>query len=329
MRNLLYAFAALVFSAASVNAQVFWSMAGGTGSVDQIQNANADGSGFGFFTVNGSPNGASPWAVAANPTAGQVYWSDTFSSNRGVFRANLDGTNQSNIVPGASTAGANVTGLGINAASGSLYMLTATTLYRSNLDGSSPTAIVTGLSSANGLTVDSANGFLYWSQAATGNHRIARANLDGTNVQTVVDTNVNNGSDQGVALDGIGGLYWVDRTTDNIYRADVSSFTGSPLPFSSIVNLNTVLGGTSTSTGLASDGTYLFWTEGSSSGTGRGIYRSLIDGSSGALFMAAATGASPLGVYATTPVPEPGTMLLTGMMAMSLILIRNRKRRIR
>ena len=58
---------------------------------------------------------------------------------------------------------------------------------------------------------------MYWSDS--GEDHIARANLDGSDVEVIVSGLP---IPHGVALDMVGGkIYWTDSGTDMIYRADL------------------------------------------------------------------------------------------------------------
>ena len=77
-------------------------------------------------------------------------------------------------------------------------------IRRTDLDGAVVEDVLTGLNLANAVTVDAAEGKIYWSEAFPHND-IWRANLDGSGIEQIVPAA---GEARGLALDGIGGIYW-------------------------------------------------------------------------------------------------------------------------
>ena len=97
-------------------------------------------------------------------------------------------------------------------------------IERSNLDGKNLAAIVPvgGTHTPKQLQLDKVNGKLYWSDRE--GMRIMRANLDGSRLETLVDTSQGDarpGKDAkkwcvGIALDVMGGkIYWTQKGPDN------------------------------------------------------------------------------------------------------------------
>jgi DNA-binding beta-propeller fold protein YncE len=75
--------------------------------------------------------------------------------------------------------------------------------------------ISSGLTSPYRLAIDQAGGKMYWTTTYTGD--VLRANLDGSNVETIIDRS---GAQLGIAVDGGGGsIYW--SAGAEIYRADL------------------------------------------------------------------------------------------------------------
>jgi len=106
--------------------------------------------------------------------------------------------------------------------------------------------------------------FIYWTDAGT--EKIQRANLDGSNVQDLVTTGLEN--PVGIALDVAGGkMYWTDSGTDKIQRANLDG--------SNIEALVTT--GLEIPIGIALDvaGGKMYWTD---AGTEK-IQRANLDGS--------------------------------------------------
>ena len=101
---------------------------------------------------------------------------------------------------------------------------------------------------------------MYWADTGTG--QIQRANLDGTNVETLVQ-GVTSPTD--IAVDVTGGkMYWTNTELGQIQRANLDG-----------TNVETLIAGLSSPTGIALAGPKIFWTD---TGTGA-IQRANLDGS--------------------------------------------------
>ncbi len=88
-------------------------------------------------------------------------------------------------------------------------------INRANLNGSNPQTILQG-KVATFLALDTTNQKMYW----TGGGKIWRADIDGTNDEVLLDTNIVD--PQGIALDvAAGKMYWTDSRTDKIQRANL------------------------------------------------------------------------------------------------------------
>ena len=104
-----------------------------------------------------------------------------------------------------------------------------------------------GLYSPLGVTIDSDTQKIYWTEAGMG--KIQRANLDGTEVEDVIN---DLRTPFGIALDPVGRkLYWTDLGNDRIQRANVDG--------SEIEDL--VTGDVGTPRGIAVGGSRLFWAD--------------------------------------------------------------------
>ena len=133
-------------------------------------------------------------------------------------------------------------GLAVDIAAGHLYWTNMGnpkandgSILRSDFDGRHMTAIVPsgGTFTPKQLQLDQMNGKLYWSDRE--GMRVMRANIDGTKVETLVDTSDGDarpGPDArkwcvGIAVDAAGGkLYWSQKGGDNagegrIFRANI------------------------------------------------------------------------------------------------------------
>jgi hypothetical protein len=171
------------------------------------------------------------------PTSGRLFFLD-LSGGR-ILSSNPDGSDLKTIL----TEGRRLPdGLVADIEAGHLYWtnmgnpsVNDGSIERSNLDGKNLAAIVPvgGTHTPKQLQLDKVNGKLYWSDRE--GMRIMRANLDGSGLETLVDTSQGDarpGKDAkkwcvGIALDVIGGkIYWTQKGPDNaglgrIFRANL------------------------------------------------------------------------------------------------------------
>ncbi len=99
-------------------------------------------------------------------------------------------------------------------------------ILRSNLDGTEVETIIpiSELVSPDAIAVDIRGGKIYWTDTGHPNQpetkSIKRANLDGTNIEVLVDTGLT--EPVGLALDLVARkMYWVDRGSAALYKADL------------------------------------------------------------------------------------------------------------
>ena len=114
-------------------------------------------------------------------------------------------------------------------------------------------AISTGGSVIRGIAIDAAASKIYWTTSnLTTGATIEKADLGGTNRQTVYQFGPGSGTNlRGIAVDGTI-LYWADFGSGKILRGDVA---GSTTPSELIADLDGPVG-----VSLGNDG-YLYWTE--------------------------------------------------------------------
>ena len=145
-----------------------------------------------------------------------------------VLSANPDGSDLQTLV---SEGRKLPDGLAVDVAGGHLYWSNMGnpkandgSIFRSDLDGRNMTTIVApgGTFTAKQLQIDKPNGKLYWCDRE--GMRVMRANLDGSKIETLVDTSQGDprpGADPnkwcvGVAVDtGAGKFYWTQKGGDN------------------------------------------------------------------------------------------------------------------
>ncbi len=195
--------------------KIYWTS---PGNDDRIQRANLDGSGIETLV---STDLRTPWGIALDLVGGKMYWTDKGADE--IKRADLDGSNVETIVP---IGGFGMQGIALDVPGGKMYWtdkgedgkgVGIRKILRANLDGSDIEPLVTigtGFSpdSAEDIKLDLEAGKMYWTRFFNGqpfSSSIQRANLDGSNVEDVVTTDIF--SPQFLALDVPGGkMYWTD-----------------------------------------------------------------------------------------------------------------------
>ena len=235
--------------------KMYWTDAG----TDKIQRANLDGTGIEDLVTTGL---SYPYGLALDLSGGKMYWID-----RGTYkiqRANLNGTNIEDLV---TTGLKSPHGIALDVSGGKMYWADEGTdkIQRANLNGTNIEDLVTtGVLFPLGLALDVSNGKMYWTDVHT--NKIQRANLNGTNIEDLVTTGLE--SPLGIALDVSGGptppkdltpttttqsyIYWTDRLTDKIQRANLDG-----------TNIEDLVTGLSDPEGIALDMSNgkMYWTD--------------------------------------------------------------------
>lgn len=153
----------------------------------------------------------SPQALEIDVNQARVYWKD----GSDIWTANDDGTGAQVLVGGAGAKD-----IALDLVNAKLYW-TAATIRRANLDGSGAEDVVAGLTNPWAIAVDPPRGKVYWSDG--NDDKLQRANLDGTNVQDLITTNVPFAAH--IALDTASSkLYWGDIQDGAIRR--INTFGG-------------------------------------------------------------------------------------------------------
>jgi DNA-binding beta-propeller fold protein YncE len=156
--------------------KMYW----GDDGTGKIQRANLDGS-----NVEDLVGGLSdPSGIDLDMTGGKMYWTDWFSDK--IQRASLDGSNVEDLVTAADGLD-DPTGIALDMAGGKMYCTTTKEVSSFDLDGSDYTVIINGTTypaSFTAIKLDLAGPKMYWTDA--GEHKIQRANLDGSNVEDPV-----------------------------------------------------------------------------------------------------------------------------------------------
>ena len=166
-------------------------------------------------------------SIALDATNGKLYWTQ---ENDGIFRANLsDGTNIEHLVRDNiwSISGGRIA---LDVAGGKIYWTNGETnsIFRANLNGTNSEEVLKlFVGTPLDIALDVAGGKMYWTQWQ-GNASISRANLDGSNVELLI----NPGDRRGIALDVVGGkMYWTDgRDGIGMSNLDGSNITNFETP---------------------------------------------------------------------------------------------------
>ncbi len=173
-----------------------------------------------------------PRSIVVDNEGGYIYWSEFDFPNK-VKRAKLDGSDESTILFGGFSRSENPAGMAYDNINNKLYVadnINNGFLLSSNPDGTGLDTLVAG--SDNGVTngildiaLDLKNKKIYW--VKTGG--VMRANLDGSNVETVV-TLKSYIQPPSIALNTKDGyVYWVNTANDNIMRASINNGTAEKL----------------------------------------------------------------------------------------------------
>ena len=237
-----------------------------------IRRATLDGSG--IETLVDQDSGAVlPYGIALDSAAGELYWTNGghIGGGKTIQRANLDGSQAEILIMTESSP----IGLALDLVDDKLYWTEprAGKISRASLDGFEIEPLLHS-SNPRYLALNLAAGKLYWTSGSTFDRSdrtrksgsIQRANLDGSEIETLVDHASGARNPQGIALDAAAGkLYWADASKGSLYQANLDGTQVSALP-----------GTEGSPRGLALDAAAgkLYWTDSKD-----GLYRANLDGS--------------------------------------------------
>ena len=170
-----------------------------------------------------------PKDVALDIEGDKMYWALSGLGGK-IQRANLDGSNATDLVTGLSGA---ITSIALDVGGGKIYWTSEdiqnSKIQCANLDGSNVRDLVTGnLGNIGGIALDLAGDKIYWTNYSI--NRIQCAYLDGSNMQDLINARFENSSPavKDIALDVANGkIYWtatrITHTgyTGNIQRANL------------------------------------------------------------------------------------------------------------
>ena len=176
--------------------KIYWTQAGFSLG---IRRANLDGSDVENLVEMNLFSGSSLEGIALDVIDRKMYWTDTGTHK--IQRANLDGSDIEDLVIGVQGV-KNPGDIALDLTNRKMYWTDADAgkIRRANLDGSNvEDLITTGLDSPIGIALDIEVGKMYWTHGewdedteTRTNGKIQRANLDGSNVQDLVTTGVDN-----------------------------------------------------------------------------------------------------------------------------------------
>jgi Domain of unknown function (DUF5050) len=180
--------------------------------------------------------------------SGHLYWAEFPDISNGddvpggVFRANLDGSDVTNLVSGLA--------YGVAVGNGRIYWSDGQAIMAANLDGSDVTSVIAGVGAAT-IAVDGTH--IYWAvygPSSSADGSIMQANLDGTGVTTLL-TDQTSPIHEGIAVTN-GRIYWSDTAFGGRLMAANLDGTG----------VTTLVSGVQLGPyGVAADSSHLYWTE--------------------------------------------------------------------
>ncbi len=165
------------------NGWIYWSDIAGNGTTgdERIQRARLNGSNRQTLVSFDDGNPGNPGDIALDLNNRKMYWANTNPFTSKVQRANLDGSQLETLEANLEAP----SGLALDLSKGHVYWTDVNTnkVQRADLDGRRVEDVVTLENSLqNYLDLDPQGGKMYW----TDKDRIRRANLDGSNVETIV-----------------------------------------------------------------------------------------------------------------------------------------------
>ncbi|MBD3287951.1 DUF5050 domain-containing protein [candidate division KSB1 bacterium] len=190
---------------------LYWLDVGRSGASGKIQRANIDGSNIQELATELD----NPVGLALNPEDGSLLWTDDqYAAPAYIGRVNDDGSDEQVIL----TEIAGFRNLKIEQNQGKLYWMDfgSGSIMRSELDGTEITPLIETIGGTE-FVFDSQNQKIYWAES----NSIHRANYDGTNVEDLITSDVDD--PKNLVLDIAGSkMYWLDGGyySDKIRRAN-------------------------------------------------------------------------------------------------------------
>jgi DNA-binding beta-propeller fold protein YncE len=168
------------------------------------------------------------YGIALDPFARHIYWTNQVGTPK-VQRSCRWGGDAVDVLatlgPGGNCC---AIGIDIDFLNGTVYWMDGYyggPVSRMDLDGSNVTGLYNTPGIGNGVAVDHRGGKIYWTEYGNsgGQDAIRRANLDGTNVETLLDSSDGLDTPQHIAVDpDAGKIYWADlRGATKVGRANL------------------------------------------------------------------------------------------------------------
>lgn len=162
-----------------------------------------------------------PYCLALDFIHKQIVWTNQTQEPR-IQRAALHGKDLTTVVKGS---GCCTVGIALDIEDHRVYWMDGYykgRVMRADLDGGYEQQIATTVGIANGIDVDAAGGKLYWTEYGNGlqDDVVRRANLDGTQVETLLTGADGLSTPQHIAVDHAGGyFYFADLHAGRVLRA--------------------------------------------------------------------------------------------------------------
>jgi low density lipoprotein receptor-related protein 5/6 len=184
----------------------------------KIQRANLDGSDV-EDVVSGEDMESYPRGIALDVTAGRIYWTE--DDTKKIRYSNLDGSGITDLLIGESQ----IYEIALDLSGKKVYWTEDGTtdgkIRCANLDGTGITDLITNLTRPRGIALDVAGKRVYWTDdEENGAEAIRRANLDGSDQESLVSTQVSDPTAIGLDVKN-GKMYWVDIGLSQVSRADL------------------------------------------------------------------------------------------------------------
>jgi hypothetical protein len=163
----------------------------------------------------------SAYCLALDLLGNHIVWTNQTGTPK-IQRSSFCGNGVENLIPGD---GCCMVGIALDLADQRMYWMDGYyggPVTRAGLDGSNPQVIGTTVGIANGIDVDSAAGKVYWTEYGNGPNDdvVRRANLDGSNLETLLTAANGLMTPQHIAVDPAGGhFYLADLHAGRVLRA--------------------------------------------------------------------------------------------------------------
>lgn len=189
--------------------KMYWTDAG----TDKIQRKNMDGTGSVEDLATAADGLDGPDGIALDLTHRFIYWTDSGTDK--IQRKNLDGTGAAEDLLTSADGLTAPNDIALDVAGDKMYFIDGFKIQRTNLAGTAAIEdLITSGISPSYLKLDLTAGKMYWTDSGT--DAIRRANLDGTDIETVQGS-LN--TPKGLAVDFISGnVFWADIGTLQIHR---------------------------------------------------------------------------------------------------------------